>query len=123
MYCAQPLLPIFSMYFGVSPAHSSFSVSLTTGLLALSILIVGANAQRLPRKGLMGVSLLVSALLTLLASTMPDWGHLLILRALLGIALGVGVLAAVVQSLGLARWPFLVPFLARAAGDAFRLPL
>ncbi|HEY4071761.1 MAG TPA: MFS transporter [Herbaspirillum sp.] len=88
LYCAQPLLPIFSTYFGVSPAHSSFSVSLTTGLLALSILIVGANAQRLPRKGLMGLSLLVSAVLTVLASTMPDWSHLLLLRALLGIALG-----------------------------------
>lgn len=88
MYCAQPLLPIFSFYFGVSPARSSFSVSLTTGLLALSILVVGANAQRLPRKPLMAISLFISAGLTLAAAAMPDWTHLLLLRALLGITLG-----------------------------------
>src|SRR3712207_8538062 len=29
----------------------------------------------------------------------------------------VGVLAALVQFLGLARWPFLVPYLARAAAE------
>ena len=36
---------------------------------------------------------------------------------LLGVATVVGVLAAVVQFLGLARWPFLVPYLARVAAD------
>jgi YNFM family putative membrane transporter len=88
MYCAQPLLPIFSTYFGVSPAQSSFSLSLTTGMLALSIIVVGINAQRLPRKPLMVISLFASAVLTLLAAVMPDWTHLLILRALVGVALG-----------------------------------
>jgi hypothetical protein len=37
--------------------------------------------------------------------------------AVVPIATTVGVLAAVVQFLGLARWPFLVPALARAHGD------
>ncbi len=37
--------------------------------------------------------------------------------ALLATATTVGVLAALVQFLGLVRWPFLVPYLARAAGD------
>jgi Domain of unknown function (DUF4386) len=36
---------------------------------------------------------------------------------LLAVATTVGVLAALVQFLGLVRWPFLVPYLARAAGD------
>jgi hypothetical protein len=36
---------------------------------------------------------------------------------LLRVATTVGVLAAVVQFLGLVRWPFLVPYLARAAAD------
>ncbi|HEY4316744.1 MAG TPA: MFS transporter [Herbaspirillum sp.] len=88
MYCAQPLLPIFSTYFDVSPAQSSLALSLTTGMLALSIIVVGVNAQRLPRKPLMAISLFASAVLTLLASVMPDWSHLLVLRALVGIALG-----------------------------------
>ena len=34
---------------------------------------------------------------------------------LLGVATAVGVLAGLVQVLGLIRWPFLVPYLARAA--------
>jgi hypothetical protein len=34
--------------------------------------------------------------------------------ALVGVATAIGVLAALVQFLGLARWPFLVPYLARA---------
>jgi hypothetical protein len=37
--------------------------------------------------------------------------------ALLSVATTVGVLAAVVQFLGLVRWPFLVPYLARAAAE------
>jgi hypothetical protein len=37
--------------------------------------------------------------------------------ALLSLATTVGVLAAAVQFLGLVRWPFLVPYLARTAAD------
>ncbi len=36
---------------------------------------------------------------------------------LLALATTVGVLAALVQFLGLVRWPFLVPYLARTAAD------
>src|ERR1700744_2771975 len=52
MYCAQPLLPLFADYFRVSRAQSSLALSMTTGMLALSIIVVGVNAQRLPRKPL-----------------------------------------------------------------------
>jgi hypothetical protein len=38
--------------------------------------------------------------------------------ALLAVATTVGVLAAAVQFLGLIRWPFLVPYLAREAAEA-----
>ncbi|MGH3332068.1 MAG: DUF4386 domain-containing protein [Nocardioidaceae bacterium] len=37
--------------------------------------------------------------------------------ALMSVAATVGVLAALVQFLGLVRWPFLVPYLARVAAD------
>ena len=40
--------------------------------------------------------------------------------ALLAVATVVGVLAALVQFLGLVRWPFLVPYLARADVDRQR---
>jgi hypothetical protein len=36
---------------------------------------------------------------------------------LLAVGAAVGVVAAVVQALGLIRWPFLVPYLARVAGE------
>jgi len=41
---------------------------------------------------------------------------------LLAVTTTVGVLAAVVQFLGLMRWPFLVPYLARTAGDPNATP-
>ena len=41
---------------------------------------------------------------------------------LLAVATTVGVLAAAVQFLGLIRWPFLVPYLARAAADPDATP-
>ena len=41
---------------------------------------------------------------------------------LLAVATPIGVLAAAVQFLGLVRWPFLVPYLARASADAEASP-
>jgi YNFM family putative membrane transporter len=88
MYCVQPLLPLFAEHFGVSPAQSSLSLSLTTGLLALAIFAVGFWSGRLPRKGTMAVSLFASGILTLAVALTPDWHALLAVRALQGLALG-----------------------------------
>jgi YNFM family putative membrane transporter len=88
MYCVQPLLPLFSEHFGVSPAQSSLSLSLTTGLLALAIFVVGFWSSRLPRKGVMAISLFASGILTLAAALTPTWHALLAVRALQGLALG-----------------------------------
>jgi YNFM family putative membrane transporter len=88
LYCAQPLLPQFSAHFGVSPAQSSLALSLTTGLLACSILAVGIWSHRFPRKAIMTASMFASAFLTVAAGWMPDWIALLAMRALEGIALG-----------------------------------
>ena len=41
LYTVQPLLPEFSRHFGVSAANSALTLSLTTGLLAVSMLIAG----------------------------------------------------------------------------------
>jgi YNFM family putative membrane transporter len=88
MYCVQPLLPLFAEHFGVSPAQSSLSLSLTTGLLALAIFVVGFWSNRLPRKSTMAVSLFGSGLLTLAAALTTDWHSLLVVRALQGLVLG-----------------------------------
>ncbi len=88
LYCVQPLLPLFSHDFGVSPADSSLSLSLTTGFLALAIFTGGLLSDRLNRRTLMTVSLCASAFLNLLAAGLPSWHALLLVRALEGVALG-----------------------------------
>jgi hypothetical protein len=57
-------------------------------------------------------AVLMVPLVVLLSSAISDANPTLI-----AIATTVGVLAAVVQFLGLIRWPFLVPYLARTAAD------
>jgi MFS transporter, YNFM family, putative membrane transport protein len=88
LYCVQPLLPAFSSAFGVSPAQSSLSLSVTTAALALAVFVAGFVSEGWSRHRLMTLSLTVSALLTLGVSVAPQWHQLLVLRALGGLALG-----------------------------------
>ncbi|WP_334174768.1 MFS transporter [Pseudoxanthobacter sp.] len=88
IYCVQPLLPVFADSFGVSPAESSLALSLTTGLLAFSILLAGAFSQALGRRGLMFSSMALAALLNIFAAVVPHWHGLLAARALEGLVLG-----------------------------------
>jgi len=87
MYAVQPLLPIFTREFHINAATSSLALSLTTGCLAVSMLVVGAVAEGWSRKPLMSVSLLSAALLTLLSSIVHDWSMFLLTRAIEGIAI------------------------------------
>ena len=57
-------------------------------------------------------AVLFAPLVVLLSSAIGDAD-----ATLLAVAETIGVLAAVVQFLGLIRWPFLVPYLARAHAD------
>ena len=57
-------------------------------------------------------AVLLAPLVVLLSSALGDAD-----RALVAVATTAGVLAAVVQFLGLVRWPFLVPYLARVDAD------
>jgi YNFM family putative membrane transporter len=86
VYCVQPLMPVFSSEFHVSPAASSLSVSLTTGLLAVAILAAGSLSEARGRKPVMVVSLLTSAILSVLSAFVPGWRSFLLMRALEGIA-------------------------------------
>lgn len=86
LYCVQPLLPVFSRVFAVSPAASSLSLSLTTIMLAASVLMAGAVSEALGRKPVMIGSLFAAAVLNVIAALVPTWDALLIVRALEGIA-------------------------------------
>ncbi len=88
LYCVQPLMPLFTHAFDVSPAQSSLVLSLCTGLLAVAIFLVGLFSQALPRKRIMALSLFASAVLGTVAAVAPDWHSLLVLRALQGVAMG-----------------------------------
>jgi len=87
LYCVQPLLPEFSREFHVSAAVSSLSLSLSTGLLAVAMLVAGSLSEVWGRKPVMVASLFASALLTILSAAAPNWTSLLLTRMLIGITL------------------------------------
>jgi len=62
-------------------------------------------------------AVLLSPLVVLLSSAIDDADG-----TLLAVATTIGVLAAIVQFLGLVRWPFLVPYLAREDADPTASP-
>lgn len=88
LYCVQPLLPEFSATFGVSPAQSALSVSVTTASLALAIFVAGFVSEGWSRHRLMTLSLTASSVLTVITAFLPSWHGLLFVRALEGLALG-----------------------------------
>lgn len=88
LYCVQPLLPAFAREFGLGAASSSLSLSLSTGMLAVSILCAGALSERTGRRGLMFASMTLAALFNVFAALSPNWNLLLVWRALEGFALG-----------------------------------
>jgi MFS transporter, YNFM family, putative membrane transport protein len=87
LYTVQPLLPVFSARFHVSPAASSLSLSLTTATLAIFMLIASALSESFGRKPVMAASLFASALLQLVSAALPHWWELLAVRALMGVTL------------------------------------
>ena len=87
LYCVQPLLPVFSHDLGVSPSVSSLSLSVTTGMLAVSMLVAGRISDVRGRKPIMVASLFAVGALTVACAFAPSWGVLLAIRALTGVAL------------------------------------
>jgi YNFM family putative membrane transporter len=87
LYCVQPILPLFSENFHVSPAGASLSLSLTTALLAVSMLVAGALSETWGRKPMMLASMLLSSVLALISSQLHHWEAFLVVRALMGVAL------------------------------------
>jgi len=87
LYCVQPLMPVFSSYFAISPTASSLSVSVATLMLAVSMPIAGAISESFGRKGPMAISLFAAAALCMIAALAPSWNALLVTRVFEGIAL------------------------------------
>jgi len=87
LYCVQPLMPVFSVDFGVDAAGASLTLSLTTGLLSVAMLVAGTISEVRGRKPMMVASLLASAVLTVMCAALTHWQTLLLARAVMGITL------------------------------------
>ncbi|MDY4326064.1 MFS transporter [Pectobacterium brasiliense] len=94
LYCVQPLLPVLSQDFGISPATSSLSLSVSTVMLALGLLFTGPLSDTIGRKNVMVVSLMLAAICTVICAFMTSWNGILVMRAMMGLSLsGVAAVA------------------------------
>ncbi|WP_409160193.1 MFS transporter [Pectobacterium sp. B2J-2] len=94
LYCVQPLLPVLSQDFDISPATSSLSLSVSTVMLAFGLLFTGPLSDTIGRKNVMVVSLMLAALCTVICAFMASWKGVLIMRAMIGLSLsGVAAVA------------------------------
>jgi YNFM family putative membrane transporter len=87
LYSIQPLLPVFSQQFRVSAAGASLSLSLTTGLMAVCMLLASSVSESVGRKPVMVASVLASSGLMILSAMVPQWWQFLVLRAFMGVTL------------------------------------
>lgn len=99
LYGPQPILPVLSSEFSLTPARASLSVSAATATLALMLVPASLLSDRYGRTALMKCSLFGSALLCLLLPLAQHFDQLLLLRALLGAA-AAGLPAAAMAWIG-----------------------
>ncbi|WP_062239031.1 MFS transporter [Fictibacillus sp. FJAT-27399] len=87
LYCVQPLMPEFTKEFGITPTTASLSLSVTTIVLAVSMLIFGSLSEVWGRKPIMVISMLAASVICIFTAFSPNFHVLLILRTLEGISL------------------------------------
>lgn len=88
LYCVQPLLPALAAHFMLTPAQSSWALSISTLGLALALFASGPLSERIGRKRLMVAALAGTALFALLTTFAQNFTQLVILRGLLGVCMG-----------------------------------
>lgn len=109
LYCVQPILPVLSTEFGVSPASSSISLSISTAMLAVGLLFTGPLSDAIGRKQVMVTALVLASCCSLLSTMMSSWHGILIMRALIGLSLS-GVAAVGMTYLSEEIHPSVVAF-------------
>ena len=88
LYISQPLLPMLAESFNLTALEASFSFTITTFMLGLSLLFYGPLSDAIGRKWLMLGSMAGAVLCTLLISQVSSYQHMVILRAIQGFCLG-----------------------------------
>jgi len=86
MNCVQPLMPLFTHAFSISPAQASLSLSVNIGVLGLLMPLASIISERLGRKKVLVASLLTSGVVCVISATADSWNTFLIYRALQGAA-------------------------------------
>lgn len=84
-YSMQPLLPNVSATFDLLPSTASLAMSMTTGGMAIGLLLIAGIAGMLERKTTIVVSLIGSAVLMIGASMSDAFESILVCRALQGL--------------------------------------
>jgi len=87
LYDIQPLLPLFSREFGVSPAIGSLPLSISTLTLAVTMLLMGTMSESLGRKPVMVTALFLTSALAILTAFSTTFTSLLGIRFMQGIVL------------------------------------
>jgi YNFM family putative membrane transporter len=99
LYCVQPLMPVMAQQFALTAAESSWVLSISTLTMAVALVFGGALSDRIGRKAVMACAMFGASVCTLLCAFAQDFTQLLVLRALLGVALG-GMPAVAMAYLG-----------------------
>lgn len=87
LYWPQPLLPHFARDLQLSPAQSSFILSIATAALGLALIPASLLADRFGRRPVMCWAMFIAAVFTVMTAWAQNLEQLLMLRALAGIAL------------------------------------
>ncbi len=112
VYVTQPLLPLLSQAFALTPLQTSWSFTVTTLMLGLSLLIYGPLSDAVGRPRLMLISLCGVVLTTYCLSMVTSYEQLVVLRAIQGLCMG-GLPAIAIAYMG---DEFKRPALAMAVG-------
>ena len=87
LYSIQPLLPVFSMVFHKTEAGASLALSVTSGLMAFSMLVASSISESVGRKPVMVASVVASSVLMIISALVPQWWQFLAIRAVMGLTL------------------------------------
>ncbi|MGE7885637.1 MFS transporter [Bacillus sp. NPDC094077] len=87
LYATQPLLPILAKDFGISAPAASITLSITTGIMAIMMLIVATISDVIGRKRIMVVSMFLTSIIGVLTAFSPSFTTLVLLRGALGLCI------------------------------------
>lgn len=99
LHLLQPLLPVLSREFALTPLQTNWAYSIGTLTLGLSLLVYAALSDAWGRKTLLLVTLVGMTLTTLALTQVESFAALVMLRALQGIFLG-GLPAVAIAYMG-----------------------